>query len=237
MTNTRAFLITAISLLGAALLLGLLVQLLPWKSASFSGGGFGSASIHETLWGTDVSGGGQSQSKGWYASSFDSSDGILMVRIVAPLVLASVLGLAAGGALMLLRRVRLGSILAGAFGLALLVCTILFNIGLDQVNNTGGSGGSGLDTGAGTQMAYLAVALALGGAVFGFLASQGPAATPSGSAAPSAPAAPKVWSEGDGFARAAPSEPAAQPAKAPKPVAKKAAAKPAPTKAAAKKAR
>ncbi len=210
----------ALGLLGAAVLLCIFTQFLPWKSFSthFSGQNI---NLAENLWGTSASSGTTSQGKGYYDSDFNDSDGIMLVRIMAPLVTVAALGVVASGLLGFLGRLPLAAYASWGSSLALLVFSILFLSGLGSLNQ-----GTSLDTGIGSYMVFTAVVLAAAGGVLFFMLARGMSFAITGAPAPTAamPTAPAMTEPAPEpmMTRSAPAAAAKAPAK---PAAKKVPAK------------
>jgi Flp pilus assembly protein TadB len=141
MANERA--VGAI-LVGAAALLLLLVQFLPWAVAEESGGG---SSMEATayLWEVEVEydinlegfGAGFSdsgkESQDWYDDDTDEADGVGNVRASIPMFLVGLVGAAVAVLLMFLLPARVGGVVALACATVLVVAFILYTTGVNEV--------------------------------------------------------------------------------------------------------
>ncbi|MES2155718.1 MAG: hypothetical protein V4510_11335 [bacterium] len=153
----------ALCLLGAAVVCGALAQFLPWKSLSFSAGGF-SASANENLWTVDASFSGTgSSSEGSHSASYwdsqaNDSNGIWLVRSGEIMFTLGLVGAIVGGIFLLTGKRAAGGItnlVGGGLGV---LAAILLLVGMDQVINSGSNGGPSLNT---TFGAFLGIGMGL----------------------------------------------------------------------------
>jgi hypothetical protein len=143
---------TSVILCGVAFAALLTLQFLPWANYEQEGGSTPGATymgftmpgtswpdseVRATTWNLEMSMGGSERDEGWYSNDLEDDDGddagLTMLRSAIPLLLVALAGFAAAGLLLLLVRGPLGSIVALSSGVVLLVATVLFANGVDEV--------------------------------------------------------------------------------------------------------
>jgi amino acid transporter len=131
----------SMGLFGAAVVLLLVAQFVPWAEdeMSFDGGsGFGfdfgsfSFKVSAYMWNAKMSGNGDSETTGWYESDADDSDGIMEIRAAIPIILASMVAFVAA-----LAMAAMGNRMAGAVGglatVLALIGFVLYIVGVNQL--------------------------------------------------------------------------------------------------------
>ena len=137
---------------GAAVLALAILQFVPWASVEREGGStpdmtfFGytvegtswpGSEVRLTTWDLEARWGGSQSDLGWYSDEVEGDDGpgtgLKLIRAAIPLLLAGLAAALVGGLLTLLARGIAGPVATLVGGLVLIVGTVLFANGVDEV--------------------------------------------------------------------------------------------------------